>query len=262
MTTDKLTPMIVDASSLLGLQAEKLSSNKQTSYRAVQKNYSLLFSRACEGGDWEQKVFDTYRQFGVQKSQAERFLELPRDQLFLELMAARNLLREWVDPYGEVTEEFFVRVDPANQLQGDLVVKVIVDGIIVPDEDYCLEVDTFFSSLAAIETWAISGVSFLGGCGVPSCCAAGYTTRNSYSYWNWFIPKSISFPDGNPTDFRLAWTDVLKAARQIIPEVEGLPEKSWLYPDLYHRLPFYRENTDRLEAFITTQAQANRKSNR
>ncbi len=261
MTTDKLTPKIVNASLLLGLQAENLSSNEQTSYRSVQKNYSLLFSRACEGGDWEQRVFDTYGQFGVQKSQAESFLELPRDQLFLELMAARDLLREWLDPDVELTEDFFIRVDPANQLQGALVVKVIVNGIIVPDEDYCLEVDSFFSSLAAIETWAPSGVSFLGGCGVPSCCAAGYTTRNCYSYWNWFMPKSISFPDCNPTDFRLAWTDVLKAARQIIPEVEGLPEKSWLYPDLYHRLPFYRETTDKLATFITTQAQANQRTN-
>src|SRR5262249_20510047 len=138
--TDEIQANLINASSLLGLDAEQLFRDPQTGYRAVQKNYNILFHRAGEGGDWKQRLIDAYEKLGGNKSQAKRLFDIERDRLLLEFPAAWKLLREWLDESGGMTEEFVICVDPANESQGELVIKVIVDGMIVPDEDYCLEV--------------------------------------------------------------------------------------------------------------------------
>jgi hypothetical protein len=127
-------------------------------------------------------------------------------------------------------DDFSVRIDPPNSEQGDLVVKVLINGQIVTDYDYCLDIDTFFSAIGLSK----SQVELIGGCGIPECCATGYPTYSRAYSWKW-------------GDFDLSWTDVHKAASQIIAAVEELPQQKKTCEHFRTRLPYYRKRLEELK---------------
>jgi hypothetical protein len=195
---------------------------------AVHANYTILKRCVGEGGDWYQNLVETYNTLGIQKNDAIKLLDRPRNQLLLDLHVARILLRDWLDPDSVFTDEFLIRIDEPNDMQGQLVARVVIDGVIVPDEDYCLLVETFFSALSLEQADRQNGVSFLGGCGDRRCCGESYETGKRELFWNWYIPTysmlSVEGKSYEPlaVDFRLDWADVLSAGEKIIQEIERL----------------------------------------
>ncbi len=132
-------------------------------------------------------------------------------------------------------DEFEIRIDPPGDgLQGDLVITVLINGLIVTDDDYCLDVDSFFEAIGAPE----STVKFVGGCGVPECCGTGYKTFSYQHSWQW-------------DKFHLDWSAVYMATQVIIAEVERLTERSYTYKQLHPRLPFYCQKLAELEIIAT-----------
>jgi hypothetical protein len=187
-----------------------------------------LLSTAVNKGDWEKRILDIYKTWGIHKH-ADHELLGKRPEFAEYLCLARDTLRDWLDSESTMSDEFCVRVDPPNREQGDLVIKVLIDGLIVPDDDYCLEVRKFFSAIGDMKTWAPSTVSFLGGCGIRECCGTGYHTRNGVTHWHWYIPVRL-IPDAAPIDdFKFGWTDIIKAAETIISEIERLPDNQSIY---------------------------------
>lgn len=89
-------------------------------------------------------------------------------------------------------DDLRVRVDPPNRLQGQLVIKVLVNGKIVTEDDYCLDVDRFFSDVNASR----GRINFVGGCGHGRCCGTGYLTRCSPECWIWGWPARPEEPPG------------------------------------------------------------------
>jgi hypothetical protein len=133
-------------------------------------------------------------------------------------------------------DDLRIRVDPPNERQGNLVIKVLINGRTVTEDDYCLDVDSFFSALSMPE----SEVSLVGGCGEPGCCGTGYQTFATSNCWRWVIPSQP--PDSPPFEkFRFSWADVYSTAKLIISEVERLAKDGMARADVALRLPFYRQ---------------------
>lgn len=232
---------------MLGVSAEILHGDRLAGYRYVQGSYCSTARIVATGPDGKKRLKQNLLKAGAGKV---KLTPNASEQLDPALISAREALIEWFDPDREFTEEFFVRVDPANGPQGELVVKVIIDGVIQTDDDYCLYVDTFFDCIGIPRNAERKVVELLGGCGVPDCCAEGFLTENLGTYWNWFNLGLLSeASDWKPytartSDYRLAWGDVLTAANQIVAEFprlsDGYPLKSKL-PDYLAKIELLKK---------------------
>ncbi len=225
-----------------------MHGDRLAGYRDVQGSYCSTARIVTTRPDGKKRLEQNLLKAGVKRKKS---ILKGNDHVHPALIAAREALVEWFDPDRILTEEFFVRVDPANQPQGELVVKVIVDGVVQTDDDYCLYVDTFFDCIGKPSPAERNVVEFLGGCGVRDCCAEGYFTESCGIYWNWFnhglrTEASCWAPTTARTaDYRLAWGDVLTAANQIVAEFPRLSDD---YP-LKSKLPDYLAKIEILKKF-------------
>jgi hypothetical protein len=121
-------------------------------------------------------------------------------------------------------DSFCIRVDAPDEiaLQGHLVVKVLINGTIVPEDRYCLDVESFFNAIGSHE----SRINLIGGCGVPECCGRSFATQSTRE----------GFQIG---DFKCRWKDIYKATDEILSALEQLPEEKYIYARLSSNLPIY-----------------------
>ena len=142
-------------------------------------------------------------------------------------------------------DKFHVLVRPEGypeRYQGDLVIQAVINGHVVKDDDYCLDIDTFFSAIGKDGTTI---VSLLGSCADKGCCGEGFYTFPNAECWNW---------GWDDVEYRLSWSDVLLAAMQIIVEIEKLASDSgFAYKELHPRLPFYYGKLDELKRLMGAQ---------
>ncbi|MBL8081266.1 MAG: hypothetical protein JNN26_01530, partial [Candidatus Obscuribacter sp.] len=57
--------------------------------------------------------------------------------------------------------------------QRSLSIRVWINDRLPVEEDYTLDIQSFFESLDLVQ----GKVSFTGGCGIPECCAVGFRTH-------------------------------------------------------------------------------------
>lgn len=217
----------------------------------MQGSYATLYTKVDQGQYWQTGILENCIKAGFDQHKAAKYIERARERMYPDLIGAREALLDGIDPVREFREEFFIEFEPADERQGELVVKVVINGVVVPDDDYCLEVDTFFNCIDESLTDPVEVVKFLGGCGDRGCCGVEYKTHKNYSYWNWYAPGFDSTViDWAPTtaritDYRLDWSDVLTAANQIVAE---FPRLSDAYP-LKSKLPDYLAKIEIVKKF-------------
>jgi len=125
-------------------------------------------------------------------------------------------------------DQITIRRDPANDAQGPFVIKVLINGNVVPDDDYCLNIESFFNAVDQPD----SPARFLGGCGIPECCEEGYMTWVSEGAWCWGWHGEAMF--------KLSWASTFEAASTIISELERLKMENSECQSLTEHLPSYR----------------------
>lgn len=224
-----------------------MHGDRLAGYRYVQGSYCSTARIVDTQPDGKRRLKQNLLKAGAGKV---KLTPMATAQIRPALISAREALIQWFDPERKFTEEFLVRVDPSNEPQGELVVKVIVNGVIQTDDDYCLYVDTFFDCITSHPWNERKCVEFLGGCGIRDCCAEGLFAYCFSTHWNWFsLGLRSEASNWEPytarrTDFRLAWSDVLTAANQIVAEFprlsDGYPLKAKL-PDYLAKIEILKE---------------------
>lgn len=218
-----------------------MHGDRLAGYRYVQGSYATLFTKVNELQNWKDGILENCIKAGFDKTKAVKYTGRARELMYPDLLQSREALLDAIDPARESREEFFIEIEPADEQQAELVVKVILNGVIVPADDYCLEVDTFFDCVNETQADPAAVVKFIGGCGDEGCCGVEYETYKNASYWNWYTPAfdsnviECALITARVIDYRLAWSDVLTAANQIVAE---FPRLSDAYP-LKSKLPDY-----------------------
>jgi uncharacterized lipoprotein len=126
---NELPVELFEACDLLGLQVESIARSCVLDYQKIQHNYTLL-AAALQSGLWEKKVVDTYKHLGVKRLAGKILFNKPAEDRMFSLLTARDFLRAWVDQDGQMKDKFGLRVDPANENQGNLVIKILINGAI------------------------------------------------------------------------------------------------------------------------------------
>jgi hypothetical protein len=103
-------------------------------------------------------------------------------------------------------------LDDPNACQWDLGLQVYVNGLLLFEDDYCLDIESFISAVGERQ----GSFSMVGGCGTPGCCAVGATL-----YANSFGCTMTS----NGAVFQLEMKDIIEAIQLIITEIEQLEHK-------------------------------------
>ncbi len=73
--------------------------------------------------------------------------------------------------------------------QSKLAFKLCVNGELALDSDRTVEIDSFFDSIGV----RLGLLEFIGGCGVPSCCAEGRNVSATNECWILFDLQDSSF---------------------------------------------------------------------
>ena len=139
-------------------------------------------------------------------------------------------------------DELQVKICPDHPSRLDLFAKVLINGNIVPEPDYWLNIDTFFSAIGS----RASKIEFIGDCGVADCCADGFRTFDMGSCWQW----------AKATTFNFSWLQVHAAAELIISEIDQLTgQKRRICETLIESLPEYQKKTQEIKARSATQSE-------
>jgi hypothetical protein len=151
---------------------------------------------------WESRLEETQKE-GKEEQRAEA---LKMKTHWEEVMQKLNLRNQ------ASRDELEIRIDPGDGEQGDLVIRVLINGEIVPRNAYCLDVESFFSAIGLSKV----PVRFIGSCGVPQCCGRQYETYSKNSSWQW---RAWQWQQAETVIYNLRWTDVHKAASEIISAI-------------------------------------------
>ncbi|MBX9568470.1 MAG: hypothetical protein K2X77_06215 [Candidatus Obscuribacterales bacterium] len=117
--------------------------------------------------------------------------------------------------------------------QWELGLRVYINDRLLDEEDYCLDIDSFFRALDRD-----GSITLVGGCGIPECCAVGPQSRITKNGWEWRY--------GIDALYSIGWNDIYKAAETIIQEIEQ-QDNEHLQRYFGPQLPAYREKRNNLK---------------
>lgn len=140
-------------------------------------------------------------------------------------------------------DELQVEICPDHPSRLDLFVKILINGKIVPEPDYWLNIDTFFSAVGN----RASEIEFIGDCGVAGCCADGFRTFDMGTCWQWAARTAT---------FNFSWLQVHEAAELIISEIDKLSgQKRRICKSLIENIPEYQKKIQEIRARSAAQSE-------
>lgn len=127
------------------------------------------------------------------------------------------------------------KVPPPGEPNGgswELSFQVLLNDQLMDEEDYTLDVESFFKALDTD-----GSITLIGGCGWRDCCAVGPTSILRKEGWEWGY---------GIVSYSIGWLDIYKVADTLVSAIERLEHKG-LREQYAPRLAEYKTKTEKLK---------------